>query len=112
MVFFSGEKVAELTDVHDITLQEHSVRNPTPNNISDYRFCIAIPYIEELVSNINNHFLEASDQLLTSSAIFHPASIPKEEPDILEYGRTEMQNLVGFYGILGSDLHIKNSHWC
>ena len=50
------------------------------------------------MSNINNHFSEASVQLLTSSAIFHPASILKEEPDILEYGRTEMQNLVGFYG--------------
>ena len=47
---------------------------------------------------MNNHFSEASVQLLTSSAIFHPASIPKEEPDILEYGRTEMQNLVRFYG--------------
>ena len=40
---------------------------------------------------------EASVQLLTSSANFLPASIPKEEPDILEYGRTEMQDLVGFY---------------
>ena len=60
--------------------------------------CIAIPYIEELVSNINNCFSEASVQLLTSSAIFHSVSIPKEEPDILEYWRTEMQNLGGFYG--------------
>ena len=31
-----------------------------PNNITDYRLCIAIPYIEELVSNINKHFSEAS----------------------------------------------------
>ena len=46
----------------------------------------------------NNHFSEASVLLLTSSAIFHPASIPKEEPDITEYGTTEMQNLVGCYG--------------
>ena len=96
MVFSSGEKVAELTDVHDISLQEHSVRNPTSNNITDYRLCIAIPYIEELVSNINNRFSEASVQLLRSSAIFDAASIPKEEPDILGYGRTEMQNFVGF----------------
>ena len=93
----SMSKVAELNDVHDISFQEHSVRNPTSNNISHYRLCIAIPYIEELVPNINNHFSEASVQSLTSSAIFHPASIPKEEPDILEYGRTEMQNLGGFY---------------
>ena len=50
------------------------------------------------MSYINNRFSEASVQLLTSSAIFHPASIPKEESDILEYRRTEMQNLVGFYG--------------
>ena len=92
----SMSKFAELTDVHDISLQEHSVRNPTPNNITDYRLCIAISYIEELVSNINNCFSDASVQLLTSSAIFQPASIPKEEPDLLEYGRTEMQNLVVF----------------
>ena len=89
---------SHLTDVHDISLQERSVRNPTSNKITDYCLCIAIPYIEELVSNINNHFSQASVQLLTSSAIFHPASIPKEEPDVLEYGRTDMQNLIGFYG--------------
>ena len=80
-----GRKVAELTDVHDISLQEHSVRNSTSKNITNYRLCIAIPYIEKLVSNINNRFLEASVHLLTLSAIFHPASIPKEEPDFLEY---------------------------
>ena len=90
--------LAELTDVRDISLQERSIRNPGPNNITDYRPCIAIPYIEELVSHINNHFSEASVQLLTSSAIFHPAPIPKEEPDILEHGRTEMQTLVAFCG--------------
>ena len=78
-MYSSGEKVAKLTDVHDISLQEHSVRYPTPNNITDPRLCIAIPYVEELVLNINNCFSEASVQLLTSSAIFHPASIPNEE---------------------------------
>ena len=40
--------------------------------------------------------------LTTSSTIFHPASIPKKEPDILAYGRTEMQNLVAFYGMQAS----------
>ena len=50
------------------------------------------------MSNINNCFSEASVQLLTSSAIFHPTPIPKEEPDILEYGRAEIKNVVGFYG--------------
>ena len=76
MAYSSVKKVAELTDVHDISLQERSVRNSTPNNISDYRLRIVIPYIEELVSSINNRFSEASVHLLTS-AIFHPASIPR-----------------------------------
>ena len=98
MVYPSGKKVVELTDVHDISLQEHSIQNPASNKITDYRLCIAIPYIEELMSNINNRFSEASVQLLTSSAVFHPATIPKDEPDVLEYGRREMQNLVAFYG--------------
>ena len=69
-----------------------------PRETTDYRPCITISYIEKVVSNINNHFSEASVHLLTSSAIFHLASIPKEEQDILEYGRREMQNLVVFYG--------------
>ena len=94
----AGKKFPELTDIHDISLQERSIRNPASNNITDYRPCIAIPYIEELVSDINNRFSEASVHLLTSSAIFHPASIPKGEADILEYGTTEMHNLIAFYG--------------
>ena len=45
--------------------------------ITDHRLCIVIPYIKKLVSNINKCFSDASFQLLKSSAIFHPASIPK-----------------------------------
>ena len=93
-----GKKLLNSQMSMTLSLQEHSVRNTTSNNITDYRLCIAVPYIEELLSNIYNRFSEVSVQLLTSAAIFHPASIPKEEPNILEYGRTETQILVGFYG--------------
>ena len=65
-------------------------------NISDYRHCTAIPYIDELLPNINNRFSEAVVQLLTSSAIFDPASIPKDEPAILDYRRKEMQNIMDY----------------
>ena len=50
----SGKKIAKHTDVHDILLQECSIWNPIPNNITDYHLPIVIPYIEELVWSINN----------------------------------------------------------
>lgn len=63
----------------------------------EYRDSVAIPYTDELVSNINRRFSDGAVKLLVCSSVFNPASIPSEETALAEYGK-ELQALVDFYG--------------
>ena len=54
--------------------------------ISHHCDSVAIPYIDELMSNTNCRFSDAAVKLLVSSSVFNLALIPTEEAPLPEYG--------------------------
>ena len=92
--------ISKLTNEYDITLRSNSTRSGQANatTISQYRDSVAIPYIDQLISNINSRFSNTAVKLLVSSSVFNPASIPEDERALPEYGNEKFQALVDFYG--------------
>ncbi len=58
---------------------------------------VAVPYIDNLLSNMESRFSDGVVKLLVSSSVFNPASLPSEEKRI-EYGKEEIKALAQFYG--------------
>lgn len=65
--------------------------------MSEYRTSVAIPYIDHLISNINDRFSDTAVKLLVSSSVFDPTLLPTNETSLSEYGKEQVQDLVGFY---------------
>ena len=52
--------------------------------------------MDKFVSNINGHFSGGAVELLVSSSIFNPVSMPTEDTGLPEYGNQQLQALVNF----------------
>ena len=55
-------------------------------------------FLDKLVFNISGHFTDGAVELIVSSPIFNPASIPTEDSAPLDYGNQQLQIQVNFYG--------------
>ncbi len=96
----TGTTVTALEKEHGITLRSSCTRrgSASATTMNEYRRSVAILYIDTLISNIDSRFSDAAVKLLVSASVFHPASLPTDETEILEYGKGEIQTLVNFYG--------------
>ena len=83
---------------HDITMRRSSTRSDSATTMSVYGDAVAIPYIDALVSNINNHFSDSAVNLLVSSSIFNPVSFPTDEAALPEFGNNKLKVLLIFMG--------------
>ncbi len=96
----TGTTVTALEKEHGITLRSSCTRrgSASATTMNEYRRSVAILYIDTLISNIDSRFSDAAIKLLVSASVFHPASLPTDETELLEYGKGEIQTLVNFYG--------------
>ena len=88
---------------HEITITRHcSVRScvgdASIGSLTDFRDKVALPYIDALLHNIHNRFSGEAVNLLVSSSVFNPASLPSEETALPNYGKKEVEVLAQFYG--------------
>ena len=90
--------IAMLATDHDITMRRSSTRSDSATTMSVYRDAVAMPYIHALVSNINSRFSDSAVNLLVSSSIFNPVSLPTDEAGLPEFGNNELKVLLNFYG--------------
>ena len=66
--------------------------------MTDFLDKVALPYIDALLHNIRNRFSGEAVNLLVSSSVFNPASLPLEETALPDYGKKEVEVLAQFYG--------------
>ena len=92
--------VAMLTTEHNITLQRSSTRtgSGSATTIGEYRNAVAFPYIDALTANITSRFSDAAVNLLVSSSVFNPASLPTDETALPGYGNEKLRVLADFFG--------------
>lgn len=64
----------------------------------DFRDKVALPYIDTLLDNIRNQFFGEAVNLLVSSSVFNPASLPSDDAALPNYGEKELGVLAEFYG--------------
>ena len=62
------------------------------------RYHHTLPYIDALLHNIRNRFSGEAVNLLISSSVFNPESLPLEETALPDYGKKEVEVLAQFYG--------------
>ena len=67
-------------------------------SVCEYRTLVAIPYIDSLLENIRNRFLDRSLKIVTAMSIFNSATLPSEE-SLSSYGNEQIKVLAGFYGV-------------
>ena len=83
--------IAMLATDHDIIVRRSSTGSDSATTMSVYRDAVAIPYINALVSNINSRFWDSAVNLLVSSSIFNPVSLPTDEAALPEFGNNELK---------------------
>ena len=88
---------------HGITITRgHSVcsfvGSASVGSLTDFHKKVALPYIDALLHNIRNRFSGEAVDILVSSSVFNPASLPSEEAALPDYGKKEVEVLAQFYG--------------
>ena len=69
------------------------------STLQEYRECVAIPYLDCLIENINRRFTDEAVKILSATSVFDPTKFPTEEALILAYyGLEEIRILADFYG--------------
>ena len=89
-------QVDKLESDHEITRGRSArscVGDVSVGPLTDFRDKVALPYIDALLHNIHNRFSGEAVNLLVSSSVFNPASLPLEETALPDYGI-----LAQFYG--------------
>ena len=68
------------------------------STLQEYRECVAIPYLDRLIENINRKFTDEAVKILSATSFFDPTKFSIEEALILAYGLEEIRILADFYG--------------
>ena len=82
--------IIKLEEEYDIVVgaQRHgSTRSKSAriSTLQEYRECVAIPYLDCLIENINRRFTDEAVKILSATSVFDPTKFPTEEALILAY---------------------------
>ena len=95
--------IIKLEEEYDIVVgaQRHgSARSKSAriSTLQEYTECVAIPYLDCLIENINRRFTDEAVKILSATSVFDPTKFPTEEALILAHGLEEIRILADFYG--------------
>ena len=92
--------ISSLETEHGITVKSRTGPNRAATAISsieEFRVHVAIPYIDQLMTNMNDRFSDEVVKLVVSS-VFNPSLLPDNESLLPSYGNSQVQDLADFYG--------------
>ena len=98
-----SSQIENLEKNHGITISSSrpARRDNSDGNVESliaFRDKVATPYINALLDNIRSRFSDEAVNLLVSSSVFNPASLPSDESTLADYGKKELRVLAEFYG--------------